>query len=196
MVIGLFLLLLLAAALLFTLLNCPPPGCALSSERRALARLKNRTALPEGKDFDNRVTLEALLLPGEDEARWSSSRAATIEGYVVAVGDGAIEAANCFALGGRDTHIDVALGMNAPPRERMVAEITPRMREWARRQGMDWTTNSLRRKLPGHWCRFEGWLLFDSEHAVESEHTAPGGAVNWRATAWEIHPVTGLQVVR
>jgi hypothetical protein len=43
--------------------------------------------------------------------------------------------------------------------------------------------------------RFEGWLMFDEEHRDESEHSNPGQAGNWRATAWEIHPVTMFKVV-
>jgi hypothetical protein len=42
----------------------------------------------------------------------------------------------------------------------------------------------------------EGWLLFDREHAGESENTAPGRAANWRATAWELHPVTKIEIIR
>jgi hypothetical protein len=184
------------AALLFAQAHCPQPGCAITPAKRALVRLKNRDAPPKEEDFDRRVTLAALLQSGEDRARWPALKAATIEGYVVAVGDGAIEAANCFSLTRRDTHIDVALRPDAPPRERMVLEVTPRLREWARQQGLDWSTLALKRELTGHWCSFEGWLLFDTEHAEESENIAPGRKGNWRATSWELHPVTRLRVVR
>jgi hypothetical protein len=47
----------------------------------------------------------------------------------------------------------------------------------------------------GHRVRFKGWLLFDREHADEAENTKPGRAANWRATAWEIHPVTTIEVL-
>ena len=33
-------------------------------------------------------------------------------------------------------------------------------------------------------------------HAQESENLSPGGAQNWRATGWEIHPVTGITVLK
>jgi hypothetical protein len=66
----------------------------------------------------------------------------------------------------------------------------------ARRQGQDWSEETLKRQLLGHWVSFEGWLFFDSSHAAESENTAPSSPGNWRATAWEIHPVTNLQVIR
>jgi hypothetical protein len=37
--------------------------------------------------------------------------------------------------------------------------------------------------------------MFDEEHDRESENTNPGHSENWRATAWELHPVTAIQVV-
>jgi len=38
-------------------------------------------------------------------------------------------------------------------------------------------------------------MRFDAEHQGESENTATERAENWRATAWEIHPVTSIEVV-
>jgi len=189
---------LVAAAALLTLspFDCPPQGAALSAVGREFMRLKNRSAPPGAGDFDGRVTLESLLRPGEDAGRWSESRAAAVEGYVVEVVEGGVEAANCYSYGRRDVHIHVAARPDAPPREWLVLEVTPRFAERARAQGLDWTASGLRRELSGRRCRFEGWLLFDREHAAESENTAPGSADNWRATAWEIHPITGIEVLR
>jgi hypothetical protein len=45
-------------------------------------------------------------------------------------------------------------------------------------------------KLLGRWIKIGGWMHFDVEHQNESENTAPGRERNWRATAWEIHPIT------
>jgi hypothetical protein len=163
---------------------------------RAFADLKNRTLLPRPGDFDERLTLETLLEPGDDRDRWSEGRAAKIEGYVVGVTRGGIEAANCYSLRVRDTHIYVARSLNAPPRECVVVEVTPRLKEWAQRQGFDWSESALESVLIGRWCRIEGWVLFDSEHAQESENLSAGGAKNWRATAWEIHPVTSITVLK
>jgi hypothetical protein len=90
----------------------------------------------------------------------------------------------------------VAARADAPPAERVVLEVTPRLRDAARGRGEDWSADTLRRTLTGRLCRFEGWLLFDSEHDEEAENTAPGRPGNWRATAWEIHPVTRIEVLR
>jgi hypothetical protein len=184
------------AALTLTLAPCPPQGCAFTPAKRALVMLKNRTGIPADTDFDRRVTLDALVAPGDDHGRWSESRAAAVEGYVVGIGEGSVEASNCFSLTRRDVHIEVAQRMDAPQQQIVVLEVTPRLRDAARARGLDWSLDALRRELPGHWCRFEGWLLFDREHADESENTAPGNPVDWRATAWELHPVTRIEVVR
>lgn len=172
-----------------------PEGVALSAGGRAFNRLKNRTMRPRAGDFDGRVTLAELLRPGEDGGRWSGESAAAVEGYVVAVYGGNVEAANSLSLFRRDTHIEVGPRPDSPPRERLIVEVTPRARDSARSLGMDWSTEALARELTGRRCRFEGWLLFDVNHADESENLRPGAEANWRATAWEIHPVTAIKVL-
>jgi hypothetical protein len=190
----------LAALPVFALLfaaartRCPRSGISFSSNRAALSRLKNRDAAPRAEDFDPRATLAALLAPGDDRARWRNERAARIEAYVVAVGEARVESANCYAR--RDVHIDVAARPDAPPAERVVLEVTPRWRDAARRRGEDWSADALGRTLTGRLCRFEGWLFFDAGHTEEAENTAPGRPGNWRATAWEIHPVTRIECAR
>jgi hypothetical protein len=177
-------------------------GCAtcmvnafLLPAKRAHNALKNRTALPTPGDFDPRVTLEAMLTPGDDRQRWSQDRAAAIEGYIVRVHDAGPESANCFSPTRLDAHVEVGRRVDAPPQERLIVEVTPRLRDWAARQGRDWSTPTLQRALTGRRVRIEGWLLFDREHDEEAENTRPASAGNWRATAWEIHPVTSIQVL-
>ena len=174
--------------------HCPASGIAFTKSRRDLHRQKNRAILPQASDFDDRVTLTSLSQPGNDSARWSAMRAARIEGYVVSVAAARTELANCYC--GRDTHIHIASRPNAPPREQVVLETTPRMEAWARSRGWDWSAETLKRELTGRLVSFEGWLLFDSGHAMESENIAPGTQHNWRITAWEIHPVTKIEVIR
>jgi hypothetical protein len=163
--------------------------------KRAHNALKNRTSLPSAADVDSRVTLEAMLAPGDDRARWQPTAAAAIEGYIVRIHDAGRESANCFSSSRRDAHVEVATRPDAAPHERVIVEITPPMREWATSQGMDWSTPTLAAQFTGRRARIEGWLLFDTEHDEEAENTNPGNADNWRATAWEIHPVTSMTLV-
>ena len=181
---------LLAALILFWLmlaLNCPSAGIALTTRARDLHRLKNRTAIPQSTDFDSRVTLAALLQPGDDHDRWSNTRAARVQGEVIDVAYARPEATNCFNPCRRDIHILIATRKGATKSEHVVVEVTPNLG--------DWSEETLQAQLVGHWCEFEGWLYFDAGHAEESENISPGKPDNWRATAWEIHPVTKFTVV-
>jgi hypothetical protein len=177
--------------ILFAVLRnyCPTAGLAFTESRREFHQQKNRTALPLESDFDSRVTLEAFLQPGQDQSRRSMSRAARIEGYVVSISSGPLEAANCYCR--RDIHIMLASRPDASPREQVVLEVTPRMETTK-----EWSLETLKRELTGHRVRFEGWLFFDSSHAGESENLAPGRTNNWRATAWELHPITKIEILR
>lgn len=174
--------------------NCPESGIAFTGERREFHRLKNRTAVPRPEDFDSRITLTALLQPGDDTDRWSESRAGRIEGFVVSVNSAGVELANCYVR--RDIHVNIATRLDAPLSEQVVVEITPRFRDTQALLGNDWSEENLKRMLLKRWCYFEGWLLFDRSHAKESENIVPGRKENWRATVWEIHPVTTFGVIR
>jgi hypothetical protein len=83
-------------------------GLLLTSRARNLHRLKNRTALPQAADFDTTVTLDALLQPGNDRDRWSTDRAARIQGQVIDVAYAGLEATNCYNPCRRDIHILIA----------------------------------------------------------------------------------------
>ena len=176
--------------------NCPSAGIALTSNARNLHRLKNRTALPQAADFDPSVTLDQLLLRGDDRDRWSTARAARIQGEVIDVAYAGTEAANCFSRSRRDIHILITKVKGAPKNKHVVLEVTPPLRDWAAQRGLDWSEQTLQAQLVGHWVEFEGWLYFDVGHAEESENTAPNNADNWRATAWEVHPITKITVIR
>lgn len=176
--------------------NCPSAGLALTRRARDLHRLKNRTSLPEPSDFNRQISLTELLKPGDDRSRWSTRQAARIEAYVIDVAYARPEATNCFLPSRRDIHLLVANRKGAPQNEQVVLEVTPNLREWASQRGWDWSETALRGKLLDHWCEFEGWMYFDVGHAEESENTAPHNPGNWRATAWEIHPVTNLTVIQ
>lgn len=168
---------------------CPASGVAFNKERREFQQLKNRTALPLQSDFESGVTLATLLQPGDDRSRWANSRAAQLEGYVVSVYSGPLEAANCYCR--RDVHIMLGPRPDSLAREQVVLEVTPRLESTK-----EWSLEKLQRELTGRRVRFQGWLFFDAVHAGESENTAPGRANNWRATAWELHPITKIDVLK
>ena len=129
--------------------------------------------------------------------RWNVGKAVKIKGYVRDVKPGGIETVNCKAteIKLRDTHIELVLNpMSAEKNEAMIVEVTPRLRKIMAERGEDWSTGMLRSKYLGRWVEIEGWLLFDFEHTNMAENTHPGNAKNWRETAWEVHPVTGIRI--
>jgi hypothetical protein len=176
--------------------GCPLEGSAVSERYRASNRLKNRLTAPAPGDIDSSATLDALLARGR-ETDWSDARGASFVGYVFAVQEGGEETVNCgdTDIHYRDTHIELVRD-STDTREavRLIVEVTPRWRAYRQTHGTDWSTTALQGQLTGRWVRFTGWLFWDFSHADEAELTDPGGAHNWRATAWEVHPVTEIRV--
>lgn len=177
-------------------------GCGLTGSpappiAQQLNYMKNRSSGPKAKDIKPSITLDAMLATGKDNNRWSDNSAAEIEGVVFDVKPGGIESTNCRAqaLADRDTHIEIVRSLDdSGPTRRMIVEVTPRLRAIALGRGLDWSTHALQ-TLIGHRVKIRGWMLFDFEHVDESENTAPKRRDNWRATAWEIHPVTDITVL-
>jgi hypothetical protein len=175
--------------------NCPLEGATQHANLAALNRLKNRSAAPKPSEVDRTVTLAAMLKPGDDADRFSTGRAATIEGWVVKVKSGGDETVNCRAPEerDRDTHIELAADSgDADATHHVIVEVTPRSRA---PNGDRWSTDSLRHALTNRRVRVTGWLFYDAEHVNAALNTRPAGKHDWRATAWEIHPVTSLEVL-
>jgi hypothetical protein len=113
-------------------------GDARSLGVRALDRLKNRYTQPSPEQIDSRITLEAILVPGNDISRWKVKEGAEIVGYVSDVKRGGIEGTNCHARddADRDTHIELVLDpMHSDSSARMIVEVTPRWRYIMRERG-------------------------------------------------------------
>jgi hypothetical protein len=183
--------------------DCPPEGKTQNQHLQQLNRNKNRSGIPTADDIDTDVTLATMLaLPvnGEgDDDRFDGTKAATIRGYVVDIATAGKESCNCYAANAvdQDTHIVVGLSKNADNRQTVIVEITPRLRKKMKdmEPSVDWSTDALEPKVLGKWVEFTGWLMFDWFHRAEAENTNPGGEKNWRATCWELHPLTNLKVL-
>lgn len=178
--------------------GCPMNGSATTPNLQSLNRLKNRYTVPQASDIDAAVTLQAMLAPGNDRNRWNSTHAAEITGFVLDVKPGGGETCNCGKTDAvhSDTHIELVLhSTDTEMKQTVVVEATPRMRRKMKANGTDWSTKGLRTNIKGKWVTVRGWMTFDTQHVNAAENTHPGAAGNWRATAWEIHPVTDIQMV-
>src|SRR5262249_6922757 len=97
---------------------------------------------------------------------------AEITGWVVSRKHERPEACNCHSKTRRDWHVLVAQrGDETPPARRVVTQITPRLPP--------------RPADRGDQAKVRGWIFYDSRHANDLG----------RGTAWEIHPVTSIEVI-
>jgi hypothetical protein len=178
--------------------GCPMEGTAKGANLKKLNQLKNRYTAPQDSEFDASITLDALLAPDDDRTRWSSTSGAEVTAYVLDIRPGGGETCNCGKTdpAHTDTHIELISDPESTDSTQVViVEVTPRLRAIMNDSGTDWSTRTLRRQFRHKWVKVRGWMAFDSQHASAAENTNPGGANNWRATAWEVHPVTDIQVV-
>jgi len=180
--------------------HCGMTGTAKAPEAKVLNPEKDRYDLPTQSDFDPSVTLDAMLKPGHDSGRFTVGRAAEITGYVYDVKQGGKETCNCGSndLAHTDTHIELTLDgsrQNSVKSKRVIVEVTPRLRRAMMAKGVDWSTTALQKMLLHHSVKVQGWMFYDAEHEMNSENMNPNGMSNWRATVWEIHPITSIQIV-
>lgn len=161
---------------------------------------KNRYVFPQAGDFDSSITLESFLDGKATENAFSQSTAVEVTGYVYDVKVGGVETCNCKTSNSlfRDTHIELTMNDQETGKEnRFIVEVTPRVRQIFEKQGIDWTTQGLRESIKGKTVTFQGWLFYDFSHTTEDFANDPDdnvGRANWRATCWEIHPVTSIEI--
>jgi hypothetical protein len=173
-------------------------GCALffGPQGRYLIEEKNREEVPS--HYESLTYADFLALPAlparyreQDWAivRRESQRAVSLEGYIAEVRqvhDGPMYGEWPWE-GDLHLHLrDRPQSQCFPPgprHDQIVTEVTPHFQP----PRTDWSEAALRglcnRQVR---VRISGWLLHDYEHA--------DGVTRWRATPWEIHPVTRIEV--
>ena len=202
-----FLILLWCAALLATgsalaqagdARECPPHGDATRAKVKQLNEAKARLDDVSDDDVDDTVTMEGLSEPGDDRPRWQDGQGVEITAYVIDVHDGGAASSNCHSAKSseHDTILELAPTQDAVDRaHRVHAVVTPQWRQAVAADRVDWSTGALRAHYLQRWVVLRGWLLFNFEAAATSLHTAGLlGPDLARATAWEIHPVTSIEL--
>jgi hypothetical protein len=109
-----------------------------------------------------------------------------------------------------DAHIEVIMDPDADHRKGhgvVVVEVTERSRRLAsmglldahNNIGRDWSSTTLHDKIVNKWVRFSGWLFYDEDHINQAWVIDPEDTIgvdnNFRETAWEVHPVMGIEVL-
>jgi hypothetical protein len=173
-------------------------GCAIffTPQKRYLVAEKNRREVPthyEPLTFGEFLTLPALPESyGESDwelVRAHTGRAVSLEGYIAEVR----RAPDGWNYGRPFWEGDIHLHLREAPQcqcfpdgprgGQIVTEVTPHFQNST--TGWDFETlwNLCQRQVR---VRLSGWLLHDYQHL-----DAVG---RWRASAWEIHPVTKIEV--
>jgi hypothetical protein len=177
---------------------CPAGGDATKRRIQALNEKKARLDAPSEDDIDDTVTIDSLIEPGNDRLRWQDGQGVAIDAYVLEVRNGGMASSNCHSSdpADQDTVLVLSPGEDVSDKaHRLIAVLTPQGRRIAAKDRLDWSTLAIRAKYLRRYVSITGWLLFDFEAAPHALNTAPlGGADITRATAWEIHPVTAIDL--
>ena len=170
---------------------CGIHGSSSSKSREyALNALKNRSQAPSATN--PHITLEKLA----QGSNYGNNEGAAITGYVALVKSGDAETCNCKAKDAahKDTHIALVTSpayANDDSRY-VIVEVTPR----SRRLYHFPSTTTLKKQILHKRVMVTGWLFYDAMHTGNAANTNPNGKKIWRATCEEIHPVTGIKVLR
>jgi len=176
--------------------GCPACGTAKSVKAKRDNALKNR----DGRADNIKVLRVEDIRNSIYNNNFYPNMAVELTGYVASVVKGGVkETCNC----GRDDLLDVQINIVASweertnAREYVVLEISPR---WEEQLGLDeghyqLMLAKLKKEIEHKRVTFRGWMFYDSVHIDESESTNPGNVRNWRATPWELHPVTFYKVL-
>ena len=193
--------------------GCPACGTAKDAKHITLNVQKNRGTKATNPQT---LTVEAIRDPANNNnGKFSPSKKVSVTGFVASVDPGGMpETCNCTSNkpGGRTDLRDVHINIVADPSEAadqtkyVIVEFTPR---WEKTFGFDDSNYEAMRKLiesqiKGKRVKFSGWMLYDFIHQDASQSTRPNQPVcanfgdkncNWRATPWELHPVTAYEIV-
>lgn len=185
-------ILLISIAPLLSLGQCPVKGDKNNAKFQHIDSLKNRSIPSNSTNF--KITLDSILKPGNDAARWSSDNYVDIIGYVYDVKYGGAETCNCHSANkpDLDTHIEIVQDLkNSGPTKRMIVEINRYVKTNDTTLSYKYT-----RSLIGKKVEIRGFLFFDEEHKQNSYNCNPNGTNLWRATCVEIHPCFYIKEIK
>ncbi|MBC8031224.1 MAG: hypothetical protein H7Z16_14000 [Pyrinomonadaceae bacterium] len=176
--------------------GCRACGNATSLKGQKLNVLKNRD---DAATDVKTLTIADIRKPSNNDT-FDPNTQVEVTGYVASVEKGGFkEGCNCGKGYLRDIHINVVAKASEKNKNRkfVIMEISPR---WQEKLGFDPSNYdamlaAASTKFKNKWVTFRGWLLYDVFHESETESTNPGGPTNWRATPWEVHPVTSFTVL-
>src|ERR1051326_4713031 len=178
---------------------------------RGSAAVKYFTGMADYQDLENRTP--KTLAKGnhftvkDDLAKMGEMQEYGVIGYLYYAKQEGAESSNCELTAPDDTDFHIGIGFDknlaakaskakgpdktALDQAAVVVEMTPQYRaDFA----PEWTIDALK-AVVGKQVRVVGQLMADNEHNVPKDNCAlPGhSATCWRASIWELHPVTSFQ---
>ena len=166
---------------------CGPTGDAKTPPAQALNTNKNRTDLPRQTDYV-KINWDDLKNLPENRVKDFQGAPVIVVGFLsheIKVGNGrAGESVNCHLLGEGEVDWVLYLTKSAMQgiKDAIIVETTPRTRP-----SHKWTTGMLLPLVDSQTLvRTSGWLMQDKAHQ--------GGIGTQRATLWEVHPITRIEV--
>jgi len=177
----------------FTEAQCPPQGTATSKRLQDLNVMKNRSVYPLNKAKD--LSIYNVMDTGDDSNRFTDSQYVSIQAWVIYFKSGGSESCNCQSKDPTqwDIHIGIAPDSAADKKDCMIIEVTPASKK---KLGI-FIDKNFGNQIVHHYVRIWGFMFWDDEHKQNSTHTAkPGTRDIFRATGWEIHPVTDIQIIQ
>jgi hypothetical protein len=189
--------------------KCVACGSAVRQSFRDLNVLKNRD---DPASDTQEVTVAEIRKASNNEGHFNPQQQVGVRGFVASLDKGGFEeSCNCGRDDLRDIHINIVASESekANKTKFVVVEITPRWQEKFDLDDSDYDAMvaAVKAKILHKWVRFEGWMLYDIAHVTESKATAQSNTpictgkkgepkpCIWRATPWEVHPVTKYNVV-
>jgi hypothetical protein len=185
--------------------DCPDAGCGENGDTD-LNKAKNRTDIPSSAAVKHKTlaAMRALSQPtrwdtGADRASIRTTgkegTPVSLMGYLLLVKPGSGESCNCELSRRVDTDVHLVL-VGDPEMDgeetSVTAEITPRVRANGH---PDWVYKNVK-DLEGEFVKVTGWLMLDTKH-IRQTHRLTNERTNKglvRATNWEVHPITKLEV--
>jgi hypothetical protein len=128
------------------------------------------------------------------------SQPVVFEGYLAMAKNGGEESTNCDSKDRTDIHMETQGTDTGDPKDARGKVVVTEMTPWFMERNHSWTLDTVSQYAayrPGYKgtmqhaaakVRIYGWLFFDNWHSGD------GSIGTWRGTAWEIHPITRIEV--
>lgn len=171
----------------------------------ALNELKNRISAPDEDDINTAITADTFVngpitdINSGAGAGFDPNKGADVTGYIAEIKSGGAETCNCQTTDQQwwDTHIYVSPVPGVTDKSKcFIVEVTPRFRLNGGSSLVNESTQQLESSLPvGTKIEITGWQFYDTEHLQNAANNPHHAKSVWRATCWEIHPVTDIKII-